>query len=114
MELTQRLRNIFFLSLFIFSLAFISTQAGTSAYYPASQIITAPEDTTKTDTTRNLPFPFKDQPAFGKVSQDSLKLFLNKPGNIKYEIVYDPVTGQYVFYEKVGTLNYRLPQSMTI
>ncbi|NCB06641.1 MAG: cell surface protein SprA, partial [Bacteroidia bacterium] len=114
MELTQRLRKIFFLSLFIFSLAFISTQAGTSAYYPASQIITAPEDTTKTDTTRNLPFPFKDQPAFGKVSQDSLKLFLNKPGNIKYEIVYDPVTGQYVFYEKVGTLNYRLPQSMTM
>lgn len=114
MELTQRLRNIFFLSLFVFSLAFISSQAGTSAYYPASQIITAPEDTTKTDTTRNLPFPFKDQPAFGKVSQDSLKLFLNKPGNIKYEIVYDPVTGQYVFYEKVGTLNYRLPQSMTM
>ncbi|MCA1758971.1 MAG: cell surface protein SprA, partial [Bacteroidales bacterium] len=72
------------------------------------------QDTTDTDTIGILPFPFKDQPAFGYSKTDSLKLFLNKPGNIKYEVEYDPITGQYVFYEKVGTLNYRLPQTMSL
>ncbi len=71
-------------------------------------------DTTVTDTTGKLPFPFRDQPAFGEPAPDSSKIYLNKPDNIKYEIVYDPITGQYVFYEKVGKLNYRLPQSMSI
>ncbi|WP_346856854.1 cell surface protein SprA [uncultured Draconibacterium sp.] len=66
------------------------------------------------DTTGTLPYPFKDQPAFGYSDQDSGKIYLNKPGNIKYEIEYDPVLGQYVFYEKVGKLNYRLPQSMSL
>ncbi|WP_303920070.1 cell surface protein SprA [Draconibacterium sediminis] len=66
------------------------------------------------DTTGTLPYPFKDQPAFGYTDQDSAKLYLNKPSNIKYEIEYDPITGQYVFYEKVGSLNYRLPQSMSL
>jgi len=71
-------------------------------------------DTVVMDTTGPLPFPFKDQPAFGAPSPDSIKLFLNKPSNIKYEIEYDPVTGQYVFYEKIGDLNYRLPQTMSL
>jgi hypothetical protein len=62
----------------------------------------------------SLPFPFKDQTCFGFSKSDSLKLFLNKPSNIKYEVEYDPITGQYVFYEKVGTLNYRLPQTMSL
>jgi len=66
------------------------------------------------DTTGTLPYPFKDQPAFGYSKQDSGKIYLNKPSNIKYEIEYDPVLGQYVFYEKVGNLNYRLPQSMSL
>ncbi|WP_297099825.1 cell surface protein SprA [uncultured Draconibacterium sp.] len=66
------------------------------------------------DTTGTLPYPFKDQPAFGYPEQDSSKLYLSKPNNIKYEIEYDPITGQYVFYEKVGSLNYRLPQSMSL
>jgi len=73
------------------------------------------QDTAVVDTTGPLPFPFKDQPAFGLPSQqDTSKLFLNKPGNINFEIEYDPETGEYIFYEKVGNLNYRLPQTMTL
>ena len=72
------------------------------------------QEVSEIDTTGTLPYPFEDQPAFGYPDQDSSKLYLNKPSNIKYEIVYDPVTGQYVFYEKVGSLNYRLPQSMSL
>jgi len=66
------------------------------------------------DTTGTLPYPFKDEPAFGYSNQDSTKLYLNKPGNIKYEVEYDPVLGQYVLYQKIGDLNYRLPQSMSL
>ncbi len=113
MKLTLKFRKIFFFS-FVFSLTLIFNNAGANSVFPGDLLLVQQEDTVKTDTTGPLPFPFKDQPAFGQVSQDSVKLFLNKPGNIKYEIVYDPVTGQYVFYEKMGTLNYRLPQSMSL
>ncbi len=77
-------------------------------------LLQQPQDTTIMDTVGQLPYPFKDQPAFGQSNQDSLKLFLNRPSNIKYEIEYDPVSGQYIFYEKVGSLNYRLPQTMSL
>ncbi len=69
------------------------------------------QDTVSTDTTGTLPFPFQDQPAFEQ-SRDTSKLFLTKPSNIDYEVEYDPETGKYIFYEKVGNLNYRLPRTM--
>jgi cell surface protein SprA len=72
------------------------------------------QDTVTVDTTGPLPFPFKDQPAFGQTTQDSSKIFLNKPSNIRYEVEYDPISGKYVFYEKIGDLNYRLPQTMSL
>lgn len=74
-----------------------------------------PQDTVRMDTTRKLPFPFKDQPAFGYPDRpDTSSLYLKKPGNINYQVEYDPLTGQYVFYEKIGNLNYRLPQAMSL
>ena len=73
------------------------------------------QDTASIDTTGNLPFPFKDEPSFSFPDQkDTSKLFLGKPSNIRYEIQYDPERGEYVFYEKVGTLNYRLPKTMSL
>ncbi|MFV0267305.1 MAG: cell surface protein SprA, partial [Draconibacterium sp.] len=100
MKLNRSLRKIYFCLFLIFALAL--PFSGTAQDVPAI------------DTTGQLPYPFKDQPAFGYTKQDSQKLFLNKPSNLKYQIEYDPVLGQYVFYEKVGTLNYRLPQSMSL
>jgi len=76
--------------------------------------LSAPADTVKIDTTGVLPYPFKDEPAFAYPDKkDSAKLFLKKPSNIKTDIEYDPVTGEYIFTEKVGDLNFRLPKSMT-
>ncbi len=100
MRLDRSLRKIYFLLFLIFSL--VVPFAGLA------------QDLPEMDTTGTLPYPFKDQPAFGYTNQDSLKLFLNRPSNIKYEVEYDPVLGQYVFYEKIGNLNYRLPQSMSL
>ena len=114
MEFTGSLRNIFFLYLFISLLSYTKPSEGNNVVTASLINEVQPQDTVEIDTTGNLPFPFKDQPAFGKVSQDSTKLYLNQPSNIKYEIEYDPETGQYVFYEKIGNLNYRLPQSMSL
>ena len=112
--MTRSLLKIYFLYLLIFLLAFTNSAfAGINNFageIPFQQV----QDTLEIDTIGPLPFPFQDQPAFGHSQQDSIKLFLNKPSNIKYEIEYDPITGQYVFYEKIGNLNYRLPQTMSL
>lgn len=114
MESGRSLHKIYFLPL----LAFLLTLAGIGKAVGNMEnsfiVFTQPADTVEIDTTGPLPFPFKDQPAFGRTKTDSLKLFLNKPSNIQYEIEYDPVTGHYVFYEKIGNLNYRLPQTMSL
>ncbi len=82
------------------------------AFYSALREL---QDTVRMDTIGNLPFPFQDQPAYGYPEHpDTSSLFLKKPGNIGLEVEYDPVTGQYIFYEKVGKLNYRLPQAMSL
>ncbi len=74
-----------------------------------------PQDTIVTDTLGVLPFPFEDQPAFSITEQDDTsKLFLEKPSNIRYEIEYDPLTDEYIFYQKIGDFNYRLPRSMSL
>ena len=112
MELARRLRNIFFFYLLIILLTGTNETIGRTILSSPLEILQT-TDTLATDTTGPLPFPFKDQPAFGQLPQDSSKLYLNNPSNIKYEVQYDPSTGKYVFYEKIGSLNYRLPQTMS-
>lgn len=76
--------------------------------------INLPADTVRIDTTGVLPYNFKDEPAFAfPDKKDSSKLFLRKPSNIHTEIEYDPISGEYIFTEKVGDLNFRLPKTMT-
>ena len=107
MVLNRTLKNILYYITLLLLLAVTKNNKAANAFL--FQTI----DTTTTDTVR-LPFPFNDQPAFGEVQTDTTKLFLNNPNNIRYEIEYDPVTGEYVFYEKIGNFNYRLPQTMSL
>jgi cell surface protein SprA len=82
--------------------------------YNSMTVRDIPADTVRIDTTGVLPYHFEDEPAFAfPDKKDSAKLFLRKPSNIKTEIEYDPVTGEYNFTEKVGDLNFRLPKTMT-
>ena len=92
-----------------------STESNTTrGSYNALTVMDIPADTVRIDTTGVLPYDFKDEPAFAfPDKKDSSKLFLRKPSNIRTEIEYDPVTGEYIFTEKVGDLNFRLPKSMT-
>lgn len=114
MKLGQSLQKIYYFLFFTFLLLLAKPGNAVNSVENLFVMNMQVQDTVEMDTTGPLPFPFKDQPAFGSTKTDSLKLFLNKPSNIKYEVEYDPITGQYVFYEKVGTLNYRLPQTMSL
>ena len=61
----------------------ISTATASDRYdLPLAQL----QDTTTIEPAGPLPFPFRDQPAFGIPSRDTSKIFLNKPGNINFEI----------------------------
>ncbi len=113
MELARFLRKLYFSCLLATLLAFSATSIAAKSSLNNFSFVQQ-QDTVVMDTVGPLPFPFQDQPAFGTPSQDSTKLFLNKPSNINFEIEYDPVTGQYIFYEKIGNLNYRLPQAMSL
>ena len=70
-------------------------------------------DSLAQDTIGSLPYPFKDQSIFAKpTAPDTSALYLKKPSNIRRVIEYDPVSGDYLISEKIGTMNYRLPVSM--
>ena len=62
-----------------------------------------------------LQFPFRDELQYPfSNSGNTSPLFLKNPSNIQQSIVYDPVTRQYVFSEKIGRFNFRPPSSMTL
>jgi len=60
-----------------------------------------------------LRYPFKDYSGNRKLGNITSPLFLRNPSNIKTEVKYDPKTGKFVFYDKIGNLDYRRPESMT-
>ncbi len=64
------------------------------------------------DSTLNYPFTSKGAYPFSSSSFNS-PLFLQNPSNINSRVVYDPVTGNYIFTETIGTWNYRPPTQMT-
>ena len=72
---------------------------------------TPPE--TSNYTPPDLPFPFSDQ------SETTMPLYVpdgglmfSNPANFKTEIDYNPVTGQYEIYQKIGSMYYRNPTEM--
>ena len=66
------------------------------------------------DTTKLIyPIPYDDGNPLNHDKNQS-GFYLKEPDNITREIVYDPITGQYTFYSKIGDFMYREPQSMSI
>jgi cell surface protein SprA len=67
------------------------------------------------DTTDILQYPFEDEGAFQYPDQSPDRpLYLSRPANIERKIEYDPISKQYIIYEKVGNLYYRLPKAMAL
>lgn len=74
-----------------------------------------PQTEVRIDTTGNLPYPFSDQTHYqypGQVPQRPL--YLSNPTNIERKVEYDPQTRQYIIYEKIGDMYYRLPKTMSL
>ncbi|HVA97990.1 MAG TPA: cell surface protein SprA, partial [Bacteroidia bacterium] len=60
-----------------------------------------------------LPYPFDDHSTFGDPLGDpNGGLILSDPSNIHEDVQFDPVTGQYVVTQKMGSLDYRDPVSL--
>ncbi|MEO8068882.1 MAG: cell surface protein SprA [Flavobacteriales bacterium] len=61
-----------------------------------------------------LPYPITDPVVPGGESGSSINL--NDPANVNQEVVFDPVTGNYILQSTVGEgdINYRPPMSMTL
>ncbi len=62
-----------------------------------------------------LHYPFSDQGSYPlSTSGQSSPLYLQNPSNIQSKVIYDPLTGKYVFTETIGSWNYRNPTTMTL
>lgn len=73
-----------------------------------------PDSIPGNDTSQvNLPYPINqsDYPFNGSGSGNGL--YLQDPENIKTTIEYDPINNEYIFYKKIGNLDYRTPNSMS-
>ena len=82
-----------------------------------SSLFLSPPDTTASDTTNkvNLRYPFTgDDNLFYLGGKSGSNFFLQNPSNLTQQIVYDPITNQYVITNKMGELNYRPPQKLSM
>ncbi len=66
---------------------------------------TIPED--------SLIFPFEDYTNNPLSAKKTSPLFLKNPSSINSFVKYDPKTGKFVFYDKIGNFNYRNPYYMS-
>ncbi len=81
---------------------------------PAFLLFLAVNTSAQTDSV-DLKYPFKDEVRFPfSNSGTGSPLYLNNPSNIRQEIRYDPQTGRYEFTEKMGSLDYRPPATMSL
>jgi len=65
------------------------------------------------DTTLHYPIPESNSYPFSTSDYNS-PLYLRNPPNISSKVIYDPLTGKYVFSETMGSWNYRNPTVMTM
>ncbi|MBL4709355.1 MAG: cell surface protein SprA, partial [Flavobacteriales bacterium] len=77
-------------------------------------VLFAPADSTEDDTGKiELPFPFEDKSNEGYEKQAS-PLYMDDPANIEKKFEYDPITGEYKYFQKLGDRNFRNPNTMSL
>ena len=80
---------------------------------PVKKSVAGNDNAVSDDSTRQLIYPFDDEGAFQYPDEiGNEPLYLSPPSNIERKLEYDPLTKQYVMYEKIGDMYYRLPKSM--
>src|SRR5690554_1732371 len=69
-------------------------------------------DTSSTDSVR-LTYPLRDYPFLNLNSGKRTGFGFDNPSNIKREVIYDPITKQYIIKERLGNTLYRPPQYLS-
>ncbi len=100
-------RNIFLLSLLAVTL-FAQAAVNKAYISPYLERLASEPDTNKIV----YPIPNGESTPTEELYNQS-PLYLNNPSNIKREIIYDPVTGQYTLYDKVGDMLIKTPVTMS-
>ncbi len=74
-----------------------------------------PPDTILPDTSArpSLIYPFSDNEELLFIPADTHGFYMGNPSNLKTEVEYDPETNQYLFRNKIGSLDYRNPSAMS-
>jgi cell surface protein SprA len=64
---------------------------------------TQPQDTTSPAGNDSLPYPFPEESGFPFPNSNlTSPLYLTSPSNVENDVEYDPETGNYIFYNKIG------------
>lgn len=108
-------KNIFLvavLTVSIISINFIyspsKTKASTHNNFLAFENVVLPPDSDEIE----LQYPFKDNNQVDPNNKNSGGFYLDKPSNIKSGFQYDPETGTYNYYEKIGDTYFKYPTYM--
>ncbi|HTX88366.1 MAG TPA: cell surface protein SprA [Bacteroidales bacterium] len=89
----------------------IHIPAGAATVFPFPFLFPLPPDTNvKGDTTLRYPFSEENTLPGG---QGTSNMYLKNPSNLNVTVEYDPVTRQYVYVYKIGTLTYRIPTTLS-
>lgn len=100
---------VIFFSTLIFQIPFTkgrSVNVGSFRYYSYKNDLSPPPDT-------NLRFPIPQQTEPFTGNNPSHPFYLNNPSNVNDTIVYDPINNQYIFYSKMGDIDYQTPNIMS-
>ncbi|MCF6364841.1 MAG: cell surface protein SprA [Bacteroidales bacterium] len=99
------------LAFFSVGVTFLMSFSGIGNYASAfSPGLPGVKDTINPDS---LIFPFDDYSNSPSIFSYNSPLFLKNPSAIKSTVKYDPKTGKFVFYDKIGDFNYRNPYYMS-
>ena len=112
-RLKKYIRYTFRLSFFTILISLIWGVSASRGIYPRDLEqgrFLAPPDTTGPDTTLRFPLkgsenPYEVTPTGG--------LYLDNPSNLKQDVIYDPVNNEYTITNKIGSIDYLKPASMS-
>jgi hypothetical protein len=112
-RLKKYIRYIFRLSFFTILISLIWGVSASRGIYPGELEqgrFIAPPDSAGPDTTLRFPLkgsenPYEVTPSGG--------LYLDNPSNLKQDVIYDPVNNEYTITNKIGSIDYLNPASMS-
>lgn len=82
-------------------------------FYKGSNLYVLADSTEDDSNDIKLIYPFEDESNEG-MNQGSSPLYFGDPSNVNKEFKYDPETGEYNYFQRIGNQNYRDPAQMSL